>query len=467
MFHMNSNNPDSVFYKNYRLQLAATLTVNILTFSHGIGLGWSAPMLLIFQTPESPLEFKISVEETSWIGACVGVGAIFGNFIFGILLDLIGRKKCLYLLGVPHIFFWVLIMFANDVYYLYIARILGGISGGGLFGILPIFVAEIADLKVRGTLGAIFCFSLNVGMLFGNIIATLVPYVIIPCVILVLPISYLIFVMQFPETPQFLLRQNQIDAASKSLKYYSNIKEKNKDALQQFEINFNEMKELILSSKNKERLSLKDICSKRFMKALLMGLALVIIYSFTGIWPILNYSSLIFAEAHSSMDPKTNTIIIGVFQIIGSYCAFVLIDKFGRKFLLLVSSIGMFLGFGLFGVHSYMATNLALNVARWLPVVLMAFIILAANIGVISVTFIVLVEIIPPKIRSFVTALVLVSASIMYSVALKLFPVLMYLVGLSGVMWICASFAAFGFIFYLIFLKETKGMNLNDEDTYN
>ncbi|XP_055848186.1 uncharacterized protein LOC129913473 [Episyrphus balteatus] len=467
MVHLNLNNPESVFYGNYRRQLAATLTVNLIAFSHGIGLGWVAPMLLIFQSPESPLAFNVSVQEISWIGAYVGVGAVTGSLIFGVLLDLIGRKKCLYIVAVPHIFFWILVFIANDVNYLYIARILGGTTGGGLYAILPIFVAEIADSKIRGTLCSIFIFTLNIGMLVGNIIASHVPYLIIPCAVIVLPVLFLIIIVQFPETPQFLLRQNLNNAAEKSLKYYTNINANNKDELQQFEVNFNEMKELILSSKNKESFSLMDFCTKRSMKSLLMGLILIVIYNFTGIYAILNYSSLIFAEAHASMDPKTNTIIIGVFQIFGSYCAFVLIDKFGRKFLMLVSLIGMCLGFTLIGVHSYMVTNLAFDSAKWLPVVLMSFIILAANIGVMSVTFIILVEILPPKIRSLATTLCLVFGSLMSGVVLKAFPVLMVIAGLSGAMWILACFSAFGFIFYLVFVGETKGKNLNDQEGYH
>ncbi|XP_055858508.1 facilitated trehalose transporter Tret1-like [Episyrphus balteatus] len=467
MLHIHLNHPDSVFYRNYRRQLGATLTVNLLAFSHGIGLGWAAPMLLTLQSPESPLAFNISVQEASWIGALVSVGGLIGNLTFGILLDHIGRKKCLYLLAVPHIFFWATIFFANDVNYLYIARLLGGTTGGGTYAIIPIFVAEIADSKIRGTLGAIFCFAMNTGMLSGNIIASQIPYLLIPCSVIVLPILFLLFIVQFPETPQFLISQNQCDAAAESLKYYTNVNLNKKDEQQQFDANFNEMKMLILSSKTKESLSMNDICTKKSLKALLVGTVLMIVLNITGIFTILNYSSMIFAEASSSMDPKTNTIIIGAFQIIGAYFAFILIDKYGRKILMIASTGGMSLGFTLLGVHSYMSTEMSFTSARWLPVLLMSFIILAGNIGVISVTFIILVEILPPKIRSFGTTLCLVFSSSIGTIVLKVFPVLMITVGLSGVMWIFAAVSAFGFIFFLLFIEETKGKNLNDESSYH
>lgn len=467
MLTVDLNNPNSVFYKNYRRQLAATLTVNLLAFSHGIGLGWAAPMLLILQSPDTPLTFSVSVQEASWIGAIISFGGLTGNILFGVMLDIIGRKKCLYLLAVPHILFWCMIFSASDVRYLYIARMLGGTTGGGTYTLIPIFVAEIADSKVRGTLGAVFCFALNTGMLVGNIFASHIPYIIIPCFVIVLPILFLIFVFKFPETPQFLLRQGYNDDAEKSLKYYQMINNSNKEQLQQFDNDFNEMKTLILSSNTKNSISWGDICAKRSVKGLFIGLILMFVHQFTGTFTVMTYSSLIFAESKSSMDPNTNTIIIGAFQIVGAYCAFILIDNFGRKFLLIVSTVGMCLGYTLMGVHSYMMTYHSFDGARWLPVVLMSLIILSANIGIVSVTFIILVEILPPKIRAFGTTACLVLSSLLCFVVLKVFPVSMLIFGLWGVMWMFAVTAGAGFLFILIAIVETKGKNVNDESAYD
>lgn len=462
---LNFKSSDSVFYENYRRQLIVILTVNLIVFSHGIGLGWATPMLLRLQSTDSPLTFNISVEEASWIGAFVSIGGMIGNFMFGVLLDLIGRKNTLFLLAVPHMIFWSMIFFANDVGFLYAARVFGGTTGGGVYVVIPLVVAEIADPKVRGTLGSIFCFSLNIGMLMGNILAAHVPYLTIPSIVIAMPIVYLIFVSQYPETPQYLLRCNQIDAAEKSLRYYKNIKEHNKEELEQFKADFNELKESIILSKCKSNSSCGNLCTKSSMKGLLLGLVLMIVLNFGGPFTILTYASLIFAEAHSSMDPNTNTIIIAMFQIIGIYLSLILIDKFGRKVLMLASTFGMFVGFSLFGVHSYLVTHIQFTGLSWLPLVLMSFIILSANIGVNSVSFILLVEILPAKIRSFGVTLCLTFSSIICFVVLKLFPLLMVASGLSGAMWMFAIVAAFGFFTFLVFLKETKGKNLNDDST--
>lgn len=72
-----------------------------MAFSHGITLGWVAPMLYKLQSNDSPLMFDVSVEEVSWIGSLLCIGGLIGNAIFGCLLDRVGRKICLYLLALP------------------------------------------------------------------------------------------------------------------------------------------------------------------------------------------------------------------------------------------------------------------------------------------------------------------------------------------------------------------------------
>lgn len=101
------------------------------------------------------------------------------------------------------------------------------------------------------------------------------------------------------------------------------------------------------------------------------------------------------------MDPNTNTIIIGAVQIVGSCCATILVDKFGRKILMLLSTSGMCVGLTVIGVYSYLVKYLHIDLSSvtWLPVVIMSFVIFAANIGVIAVTFVLIVEIHPPKVN--------------------------------------------------------------------
>lgn len=122
----------------------------------------------------------------------------------------------------------------------------------------------------------------------------------------------------------------------------------------------------------------------------------------TGSFALLSYMSTIFVAVKTDIHPDTNTIIIGVVQILGSYTAIILVDRFGRKILLMIStaSTGVFLA--AFGTYAFFAeeTDVDLTAYRsWLPLVLMALVILTANVGIIPVPAVLLVEILPPKVN--------------------------------------------------------------------
>lgn len=97
------------------------------------------------QSSESPLERPLTENEASWIAASGGFGGLASTFICGWLLDKIGSKKTLMLIGVPQVLSWLLIWCGRSSNHLLIARILGGLSGGGAFTVVPVFISEIAD----------------------------------------------------------------------------------------------------------------------------------------------------------------------------------------------------------------------------------------------------------------------------------------------------------------------------------
>lgn len=122
---------------------------------------------------------------------------------------------------------------------------------------------------------------------------------------------------------------------------------------------------------------------------------------FSGSFAFFNYMSDIFAQTGTDIHPNTCSTIMGVAQIIGTCFTMMLVDRFGRKILMLVSSGGMavgLIGFGLYMQYSSAELKLEYN---WLPLVIMTYIILIASIGVVALLFTVLVEVLPTKVRTF------------------------------------------------------------------
>ncbi|XP_004527357.2 facilitated trehalose transporter Tret1-2 homolog isoform X2 [Ceratitis capitata] len=462
-------NSEGVFRSEFRLQLLAAASVTIITFCHGISSGWFAPTLFKLQTPtESPLDFDVSVEQGSWMGAFISVGGFTGTVLFGQLMDRIGRKACIYGLVLPHIGFWLCVYFAQSIEYLYLARFLGGITGGGTYVVIPIFIGEIVDPTIRGRLTSLFTLTLNSGMLAGFTLSSNVPYHIIPLVVISLPLLFLLIETFFPETPTFLLYREQEEKAEKSFKFYQSYKAGNKEDIETFNAKFSELRDSVLAQKSQtDVVTWRDFVSKRALRTLGMGIMLMIINVFTGSFALLNYTSSIFFAIETDIHPNTNTTIIGVVQIIGTITAIILVDRYGRKILLMFSTAAMGICLAGFGLYAFFAEETSVDLTpyrSWLPLLFMALIILSANVGVIPVTFVVLVEILPAKIRAKAASICLALLSIFTFIMIKVFPPFMHTFGLSATMWACASFAALGLFYISIFLPETKGKSMNKDD---
>ncbi|XP_030383924.1 facilitated trehalose transporter Tret1-like [Scaptodrosophila lebanonensis] len=457
-------NPNSVLNRRNRHQLLVALLINILTFSHGIGVGWMSPVMRDLRTENSPFDFAVVVEELSWVGSVLGIGSIIGNILVGVLHDRIGRKLVMYILAIPHTGFWLLTYYAQSVEYLYVGRLLAGISGGGSYIALPIFISEIADANIRGTLGSTTMLSVNMGVLAGYIIATNVSYLSAPFCILALPTCYLLCNFLFPETPHYLIRKGRHEAAEKSYRYYKNFGANDGSAAIEFEeLKSKLTKEQHLSS-TANSLNLKDFATGQALKAYGTAIVLLLTYQFSGIFCITSYLADVFAASHTSLNANACTIVVGVVQIMGNYTTTLLCDKYGRKILLLVSCLGCAASLAAFGCFTHYADDASHDVAGtgWLPLMLLSLDIFLGSMGLVGCSVVLMVELFPAKIRSVSLSVFVVCLSGLVFVTLKIFPLCLAYWGISLTMWSCSAVSLFGFLYFSYFLEETKGKCLED-----
>ncbi|XP_016974214.1 facilitated trehalose transporter Tret1 [Drosophila rhopaloa] len=460
-----------IFQRQFRRQLWVSLSATLITFCHGIALGWLSPMLPKLLSPaETPLSFSIDVDEASWLGAVISIGGITGNFSFSYLMNRFGRKVSIYALAVPHTCIWFLFYFAQSIEMLYVARVCAGLTGGGMFVVLPIFIGEIADNSIRGRLCSFFTLTMNTGILVGFVVSSHIAYHVIPCAVVGLPVLYVILATRYPEPPQQLIRWQRVEKAEKSLRFYRRCDGPNvsKEEERAYQKQFDEMRLAIQQQdkdSDKNSLSFSDFFTKRSLKALATGLVLMIANIFTGTFAFNNYMSNIFDAVHTKLDPNTNTIIIGAVQILGTLASIYLVDRYGRRILLIVSCAGSGIGTSAFGLYAFYAEEQKVDLSAfsaWLPVTLMAFIIFIANVGVISVTMVVLVEILPHKIRSVGTSFCLGCLSFFAFTSLKTFPLMMFHLGLAATMWFCGVVSVICLFYVVVCLEETKGRSMYD-----
>lgn len=110
-------------------------------------------------------------------------------------------------------------MLASSVEHLYVARFLSGLSTGGVFALVPLYVSEISDARIRGSLGSLFLLSINAGTLLMFIAGTYASYSLVSKLMLCVPIIFALTFLLFPETPYYLLKCNQHKKAENALKF--------------------------------------------------------------------------------------------------------------------------------------------------------------------------------------------------------------------------------------------------------
>ncbi|KAH8412741.1 hypothetical protein KR009_005257 [Drosophila setifemur] len=451
-------NPNCLLSHRNRHQFLVTLLVNIATFSHGLGVGWMSPVMRNLQTDESPLDFPVLVQQVSWIGSLVGIGSVIGNILAGFLQDRFGRKLVLFGIAIPYTIFWSLIYFVQSVEFLYVGRLMAGMTGGACYVVLPTFISEIADSNIRGRLGAMILLSVNTGVLVGYIVSTSVGYFTSPPFIIALPVCYFICNFLFPETPHHLIRKGRLEEAKKSFQFYKGIRRDDIKADSEFEdLKFHLNRE---QAEKERSFDYKDFITKPAFKAYASASVLLIANQFSGSFCITTYMSDVFAASHTTLNLSMCTIVIGVLQIVGNYVTTLLCDKYGRRILMLTSTSGASVCLSAFGCYTFFAIRYDLTAVGWMPLAIISFYVFFCNFGLVGCLFVVLVEVFPSKIRSAAVSTFVVILSSTVFLTLKIFPLCMAVWGISITMWCCSGITFACFLYFCFFLEETNGKSL-------
>lgn len=143
----------------------------------------------------------------------------------------------------------------------------------------------------------------------------------------------------------------------------------------------------------------KCTASPAALRAFAMGAVTMYMYGYCGSVVLLTYGANIFRDTGSDFDPNISTIIMGSVQLLGTMSAIVLIDKFGRKTVYIMSTAGAMIGLACVGTYTYLANNgYALDGLSWVPVVTISIALYATCIGIVPVSIVLMAELLPGKV---------------------------------------------------------------------
>lgn len=246
-----------------------------------------------------------------------------------------GRRITLLSSVVPFTIGWVLIATGTTLEVLYVARFICGLALAIPFTVVPMYCGEIAETSIRGILGSFLQLFITIGLLYSYGIGPYVSYTVFWIACGILPLVFFAVFFMMPESPYYLSGQGRREEAVSAL---ARLRGKNANAVQ------TEADEIqaIVDEANRREATVMDLFKvKTNFKALLLTSALVTFQQMTGINVVLFYSENIFASAgNSGISSSVETIIVGLVQLGASCVTPLVVDRLGRRILLVISGAG-------------------------------------------------------------------------------------------------------------------------------
>ena len=422
-------------------------------------------------------QFKVGSIELGFAVASALLGAAVGAMTAGRIADKIGRISVMKIAAVLFFISAIGTAFAPEVITLVVFRVIGGIGVGVASVIAPAYIAETSPPRIRGRLGSLQQLAIVLGIFLSFAINTLLQTIAggasedlwfgleawrwMFLVMMVPAVVYGVLSFTIPESPRYLVASHKIPEARKVLNLL--LGEKN------LEITIDRIKETL---EREDKPSWKDMrkpggSALGFYGIVWVGLGLSVFQQFVGINVIFYYSNVLWqAVGFSESEAAWSTVITSVINVATTLIAIALIDKIGRKPLLLIGSAGMAVTLLTMSVIFANATVGADGIPS-LPEGTDIIALIAANLFVVSfgmswgpVVWVLLGEMFPNRIRAAALGLAAAGQWVANWLITVSFPELRSHLGLAyGFYGLCAVLSG---LFVWKWVMETKGVSLED-----
>jgi SP family arabinose:H+ symporter-like MFS transporter len=397
------------------------------------------------------IEFNLNAYQEGFAVSNLMIACVIGALLAGPIADWAGRKKILILCAVLFTVSAILSALPRSFTELVIARFIGGMGVGMASVVSPMYIAEISPAKIRGRLVALNQLAIVVGILLSYLSNWLLVdtginnwrYMLVAEI---LPaITFLVGLFFIPESPRWLTKEGLEKEALDVLNVVAGTA--NAD---------HELQE-VKKSLVEKRTSLKELLHPSLRRVLIVGILFSLFAHITGIDTIIYYGPIIFLESGFKTDSALlASVMIGITNLIFTFVGMAMIDKAGRKFLLLVGLAGMGISMTLVGLCMQSDMISAKWTLLWIMTYIASF---AMSIGV--VIWVYLSEIYPTRVRGQALSVATMVLWLGNVILTQLFPVMMERFG-GGTFYIFSFICLLAFIFTWTMVKETKGVSLEE-----
>jgi len=387
-----------------------------------------------------------------WEGFATGslaIGAIIGCVIAGAIADSHGRRKGLLIAAAIFTLSSLAMAFADSRWFFISSRCMAGVGVGMASMLSPMYISEIAPAHLRGRLVAINQLTIVLGILVTNIVnyslrnygtdawRWMFGLGAVP--------SGLFFLgaLRLPESPRWLVRAGHPEKAGQILTKIGGA-----------DFAASSLQSIGKSMGGTTRMNYRDLLNKAVLPSVIIGIVLAVFQQLCGINVVFNYTARIFESIGASQENQLlQTVFIGSVNLVFTILAMVLVDRLGRKPLMLIGAAGLTI---LYVVVVSMLASGSPGVSWFLLAAIGTYAMTLA-----PVTWVLISEIFPNMVRSAATSVAVISLWLAYFILVFTFPVLFSKLK-DSTFYIYAVICLLGILFIWFRVKETKGKTLEE-----
>ncbi|XP_043259065.1 facilitated trehalose transporter Tret1-like isoform X2 [Colletes gigas] len=419
----------------------------------GLANGWASPYLAQLTSTEANVPLRLTATEASWVASLLNLGRLVGCLLSAVCQEYIGRKKVLLLGGLPLASSWVFSICATSVIWLYASRFCSGIGSGILWSALAMYLGEIADPRIRGSLISMNVNAAAVGMFLGNAMGPYLSMEMFGYVSLVPNILFMILFTMIPESPYHYLLHGDIDKAEASLKWFRRKAD--------VKAEMRELQEFVDGAGTNVLRNLKQFLLPSNLKNALITFGLYAFSYASGYNVICAYAEIIVTRTQVSITPNLVVMILGLANIMAGSTTTLVIDRLGRKTLLIISCIGTSIALTVLGLHFHLL-SLEYDASKltWLPIISLLSFNISVAIGLQPIPNTLLGEMFPAHLKTVASLLVGSSNALMSFTSTRTYQPYLDLVGEKFVYWTYAICMLISALYSYFLIPETVGKSL-------
>jgi SP family arabinose:H+ symporter-like MFS transporter len=397
-------------------------------------------------------QFALTSLQEGWAVSVVLIGCMFGAGFAGAISDRVGRRRFMLVSAVLFFASAIGCALPQNILEFVIFRFVGGLGIGSASILAPLYIAEISPARIRGALVSVNQMAIVTGILLAYFVNWVFAGVgpanwrwmygagTVPAV------AFFILLFGVPESPRWLVKRGREAEAERVLTRV--------DGAAAAAAEVRSIKETLLLEKG----SFGELFRPGFRRALLIACVLAIFQQITGINAVLYYAPRIFERAgFERVSAIGQSTIVGLVNMLFTLVAILLVDKVGRKPLLLIAAAGMGVSQILLGFAFKLQ---GLPGSAILAVILLYIAFFAMAMG--PIVWVIMSEIFPTRLRGSAMALATVVLWVSDFAVTLTFPVISDRLNESTAFWIYAAMCAIDFVFMLVVLPETKGKTLEE-----